>query len=933
MIRSDYTYGTITLTNGEDEFTGTGTLWVQAKIGEGDTIFDLPGTAYQAVIQEITGQGSGLLTKPWEGPTMTTLYRMRYQPDGSRVPAQAAQLVELLGNGNLLAFAQLAWTGGIQVPAFNGAGAMILVPKTDLTSGADYDVQVANLAARATYDAQTTGFAVLVSNVGDGRAAIYSKVSDTSGNWSAPAYVTGPSVTLSITNVDEVPYGTDPEVTITPIAGGYELAFEIPRGMIIEPGTTTTLPPNEPADVTFVPITGGYRLDLAIPSGRGSIPRGNYNPVTSYVRDDTVLDNGSSWILTANTSTGNAPPVLPATSNAFWQLLARKGTDGTGTGNVVGPALSVDNRIALFDGTSGLLIKDSGKTLAEIGGNLFKTSNYGHDIQAAMNACTVVGGGVVEVDLRGTIAPASALIIPSNVSLIGMGRDTVINVAPLTSGQLSGLYAVKKNGAGLTSLGSTFTGIVAGDDHITFASAPAVDVGQVICIYDSADGSFLPVTSGFGGRTMYRRGQRARVIAKSGNTIYLDQPINVAYESGGTVTIYKQASASGKIAGLTIDATGYVTAGIMAMQAKWCDNLVIDDIAVLGAAYAGLEIWQSYWTRIDRVDCTTNLATASANSYPLSIVNCSHTRASNFTARGKWNGVGTGGGDEAGAIQNFDSLFTDFKASGVDAPGVDVHGNSEDTRFVRGKIDNGISFGGKNTIYEDCDTTDGDYLYLAVFAEVWGGVQAYRGGTLTMKKANYNFKEAIGSYASGTAFRSAQAETFVEFKGCVISAPLAAWLFGFNTDSTTKPVSFDIDVRLTGVGSLTNFMEIYCLSGVGAAVMDRVKVENLPNNVPYQTFSGSTPYTAVKYEFPHQTVSMETSMSATDVLVTPIVTFAHAYPVAPKCSLVMYGSPVVASVQPYDSSYPSKTQMRATLRGAANFSASGTITTVADVWV
>lgn len=44
-----------------------------------------------------------------------------------------------------------------------------------------------------------------------------------------------------------------------------------------------------------------------------------------------------------------------------------KGDDGTpGTGDVDGPASAVDSRIAAFDGTTGKLLKDGGKTIADI---------------------------------------------------------------------------------------------------------------------------------------------------------------------------------------------------------------------------------------------------------------------------------------------------------------------------------------------------------------------------------------------------------------------------------------------------------------------------------------------------------------------------------------------------------------------------------------
>lgn len=328
-VLSDYVSGTITLTNGEAGFTGTGTGWLSAGFREGDVIFDVPGaTEFMGVIADITGEAAGVLTQPWEGPDLTGVaYRMRYMSDGSRVSAMARQLVEQLGNGNLQAFAALLGANGA-IPIFNGPGSMELLTKQDLVSGAAYDIQVPNLAARAAYDGQPGptpergGYAVLVADTGDGRSAIYSKNSDTSGDWSAPAYVTG---------------GVGPMPTI-------------------EAGTTTTLAPGSNATFTVNPVTGGYELSAGIPAGRGQTPRGTYNPATAYVLDDAVLDNGSTWIALQAT-TGNAPPVLPTTSNAYWQLLARKGTDGTGTGDVVGPADAADNAFAVFADTTGKLLK------------------------------------------------------------------------------------------------------------------------------------------------------------------------------------------------------------------------------------------------------------------------------------------------------------------------------------------------------------------------------------------------------------------------------------------------------------------------------------------------------------------------------------------------------------------------------------------------
>jgi hypothetical protein len=103
-----------------------------------------------------------------------------------------------------------------------------------------------------------------------------------------------------------------------------------------------------------------------IPGPAGYVnPRGTYNPATAYARNDGVLFNKSSFVALQAT-TGNEPPTLPTTSNAFWQLTAEKGADGTGTGDVVGPSSSTNNRIALFSGATGKAIKDSGKLLSDL---------------------------------------------------------------------------------------------------------------------------------------------------------------------------------------------------------------------------------------------------------------------------------------------------------------------------------------------------------------------------------------------------------------------------------------------------------------------------------------------------------------------------------------------------------------------------------------
>lgn len=178
------------------------------------------------------------------------------------------------------------------------------------------------LADRDTYDTRPRHFSFLEFD--DPDAWLWVKASNAEGDWAGPfAYGVGPT-------------GPAPSLSFSPVTTG-------------TPGT--------PASV-IVTGSGPYNLAFTVPAGlTGVRPRGAYSAGTSYLERDAVRDNGSTWLAKQDTI-GNAPPVLPVTSNAFWELLAEKGLDGTGTGTVVGPAGGViDGRVALFDGTTGNLIK------------------------------------------------------------------------------------------------------------------------------------------------------------------------------------------------------------------------------------------------------------------------------------------------------------------------------------------------------------------------------------------------------------------------------------------------------------------------------------------------------------------------------------------------------------------------------------------------
>jgi hypothetical protein len=86
--------------------------------------------------------------------------------------------------------------------------------------------------------------------------------------------------------------------------------------------------------------------------------RGVWDSLTAYAISDAVSYNGSSFICTV-ANTGNTPP------SVHWQVLAEKGANGTGSGDVSGPASSIASRVATFTDGTGKTIGDSGFAIAD----------------------------------------------------------------------------------------------------------------------------------------------------------------------------------------------------------------------------------------------------------------------------------------------------------------------------------------------------------------------------------------------------------------------------------------------------------------------------------------------------------------------------------------------------------------------------------------
>ncbi|MBE0563594.1 MAG: hypothetical protein IH622_22640 [Ochrobactrum anthropi] len=163
-VLSDYTDGTITVTNGSVDFTGTDTLWRSAAFREGDTVLLQGFTGVIAGTSDddplILSNTTGQFTEAWPGASGTFSYRMRYQPDNARFSAKSTALINLLANGILRGIADIGVEEG-KLLIGNVAGLYDLIDKSELgtpdPNGSLGKLAALTLAARQILQTDATG--------------------------------------------------------------------------------------------------------------------------------------------------------------------------------------------------------------------------------------------------------------------------------------------------------------------------------------------------------------------------------------------------------------------------------------------------------------------------------------------------------------------------------------------------------------------------------------------------------------------------------------------------------------------------------------------------------------------------------------------------------------------------------------------------------
>lgn len=275
---------------------------------------------------------------------------------------------------------------------------------------------------------------------------------------------------------------------------------------------------------------------------------------------------------------------------------------------------------------------------------------------------------------EGVYRTTATLNSASDTSITGDGPGSVIDASAVDGNAI----AITGQLTALPDLSETPSG-----NALTFDTTPTLARGDIICIWDPAEGSYSTF------RPVYYDGEFAVVNAVDGATVALTSRVHKAYDPT-EVNLYRLGAVVVTLTGFGVKGTVQVTRG---------RNVQIARMAVQTTGHRAIGLTQCVGVSVRDCD-VSNDGIDEGTDYGISIANCQHVRVSACDVFGRRHSVVTGGAGGPGSVPCRDVVIDGctLKNSG-DIHNADFHGNTIASLYTNCTIYGGAGLQGRDNAY------------------------------------------------------------------------------------------------------------------------------------------------------------------------------------------------------------------------------------------
>ncbi|HBO6820355.1 phage tail fiber domain-containing protein [Pseudomonas aeruginosa] len=288
----------------------------------------------------------------------------------------------------------------------------------------------------------------------------------------------------------------------------------------------------------------------------------------------------------------------------------------------------------------------------------------------------------------------------------------------------------------LVQIGDLSVSVVKGARTLTFAAAPDLAPGDVVIVYNPANGSWLA------DRDPYRAGEMWKVHSVSGSTVTIYGNSSSVYLFS-EVDVYRMRGVRVSVDQMHFSPSD--TYAIAPFKVVFGDGVKVSNYYASDVTlYTGLEAERCFYVSINAVS-SPNRSPAVNDEYGITISNCHNFSVYGGYAAATRHAVALGGVDDVCCVPNRNGLIYGMHIEGIDIDSDigagDMHGNADKITYDNCEFRNGVILQGRDATVRNSTI----YGVSSVSGEALYGTEVY-GGTYTIENNRFI------SYGNGASF-------------------------------------------------------------------------------------------------------------------------------------------------------------------------------------